>query len=126
MTAPMHGLIVLVVDENEDVRDRVSLALDHAGAIVITTRTAESAVAMVGALKCNVVVTDLSLPGHDGYWLLDEIRKRRGALGAIPVIALTADTRQRREAGFTRFLHKPITAEEVVRAIADVLGHGPR
>jgi DNA-binding response OmpR family regulator len=120
----MHGVIVLVVEDNEHVRDLVSLALDHAGAIPIATRTAEGAVAMLDALKCHAVVTELSLPGQDGYWLLDEIRKRRGALGMSPVIALT-DTRRRREAGFARYLDKPITAEAVVEAITAVLDHGP-
>ena len=127
MTTPLHGVIVLLVDDSEDVRHFLSLALHEAGAIAITAGTAGGAVGILDALTCHVVVTDRNLPDQDEDWLLNEVRKRRARLGPIPVIALTGDTPspQRRNPGFARYLVKPLTAAAAVEAIASVLPGEP-
>jgi CheY-like chemotaxis protein len=123
MTAPLDGVIVLLVDGSEDRRHHLSVALHEAGAIAITAGTAAGAVGMLEALRCHVVVTDLQLPDQEGGWLLEEIRKRRARLGPIPVIALTTEVPlpHRRSPRFARYLVQPVPAGTLIEAIAGVL-----
>jgi CheY-like chemotaxis protein len=123
VTAPLEGVIVLLVDGSEERRHQLSVALHTVGAIAITAETAAGAVQMLEALRCTVVVTDLRLPDHEGGWLLDEISKRRGRLGWIPVIALASEAPRpdQRDPRFDRYLTQPVTPDALIEAIAGVL-----
>jgi CheY-like chemotaxis protein len=121
MSAPLDGVIVLLVDGSEERCHQLSVALHEAGAIAITVGTAAGAVGLLEALRCDVVVMDLHLPDQEGSWLFDEIRKRRARLGTIPVIALTARTPwPRRDLRFARYLTQPVPPDALIEAIAGV------
>ena len=66
-----------------------------------------------------MLVSDISMPGRDGYWLVREAKAQRPALPAIALTALAArdDARRAREAGFDRHLAKPVEADRLVDAI---------
>ena len=68
----LAGIRVLVVEDHSDSRDMVEEALVFLGAQVITAATAEAGVRRLG--EADVVITDYSLPGHDGVWLLERIK----------------------------------------------------
>ena len=104
----LAGVRVLVVEDHDDSRDLLEQVLGHVGgALVVTARSADEALAHVGDV--DVVVTDIAMPGHDGFWLLHEVRRRHEP---VPVIAVSgySDLQERalREAAFARVLRKPI------------------
>ena len=120
----LDGVHVLVVDDNSDARIIYKHMLTYAGASVLDVRSATAAVRALRHLRPDVVVTDLSMPHHDGLWLIDWIRKRDTKRGRhLPVIAVTArdDVYQAsatESAGFDAYLTKPVSPRELFRHIA--------
>jgi CheY-like chemotaxis protein len=119
----LRGLRVLVVDDDEGSLDYFSMALRSLGAVVVTASTALDAVRLFREQPPDVVLSDLAMPVHDGYWLVRELRELSVAAGRIvPVIAATAYGREHsREralaAGFADHLRKPIDPEALWAAI---------
>jgi CheY-like chemotaxis protein len=117
---PLSGVRVLVVDDDEDTRFLLELVVGHAGARVITASSAHDAIEAVP--DADVVVTDYSMPGNTGLWLLERVQERTPA---IPVIMVTgyADSlgKQITQAPFARVLRKPIDPWQVCDTIADVV-----
>jgi len=119
---------VLVVDDDADTADLFATALSACGADVMATTSAREAMRILGARALDVVVTDIAMPGADGYWLLGEIR---GAADertrAVPVLAATAFGREHFRgrtlaAGFTDHLEKPVDPEALCLAVARAIG----
>ena len=117
----LAGVRVLVVEDHDDSRDVLEQALGFAGATVVTAPTAMAALQVVDGV--DIVVTDIAMPGQDGLWLLDEIRRRPRR---IPVIALSgySDTFVERleRATFDRVLRKPIDPWHLAAEITAILG----
>lgn len=110
ITISLTGVHALIVDDDPDSLDVLETALRYCGATVTTAATAREAVDRVAAHPPTIVVTDISMPGEDGFWLLRRLRELpRGA--TVPVVALTAhaglDDRVQR-AGFASYLVKPV------------------
>jgi CheY-like chemotaxis protein len=122
------GVSILVVDDDESTLEFLAAALTHCGARVTTATAAADALAAVAQARPDVVLSDIAMPTHDGYWLLSEIRKLDDArLRALPVVATTAygrvHSRERTQAaGFVAHVAKPVDPETLCRAIASVLG----
>jgi CheY-like chemotaxis protein len=134
-TAPrpsgLDGIRVLVVDDEGDARELVTMLLREAGAETLEACDASSALAAIDRSPPDVLVSDIGMPIEDGYALLRKLRMRAPeAGGKLPAIALTAFTRgedvaRSREAGFARHLAKPVEPAELVTAVrqlADVRG----
>jgi CheY-like chemotaxis protein len=122
----LRGIHVLVVDDNEDARDLVRGILEYAGALVAVAGSAAEALQYTGRLLPDVVVCDVVMPDHDGYWLLERLRNADGSRGAspatIPVVAVTGHSEQHPgarvlERGFTAYLPKPIDPAELCRTV---------
>lgn len=115
----LDGIRVLVVDDNEDIRSLLKVALEDCGAIVAIAGSAREALERLAQFEPQVIVTDLAMPGDDGYWLLNEVRSREPEHRTIPLIALTAgdDRRRALDAGFLAFLQKPPALDELCYAI---------
>lgn len=122
----LSGAHVLVLDDEEDMRDLISMILEHAGARVTRAPTVEVALRAIVADCPDVAVSDLAMPGEDGYafvkrvraWTEDHVRK-------LPLVAMTAyaraeDRHRVLEAGFQRHVAKPIEPVELVETLADV------
>jgi len=75
------GIHVLVVDDNADARELFKTILEYAGALVSVAASAEQAVRFFDHVVPDVLVSDVSMPGHDGYWLIRELRTREAARG---------------------------------------------
>jgi CheY-like chemotaxis protein len=117
----LAGVRVLVVEDHDDSRDMLELALEHVGgALVVASASAEEALAHLG--QVDVVVTDIAMPGHDGFWLLREVQRRHGS---TPVIAVSghSDLQEKalREAAFARVLRKPIDPWVLCHEVAAAL-----
>lgn len=114
---------VLVIEDHTDSREIVQRVLEEAGASVITTCCAQEAIAMLDHIQPDVIVSDIAMPGEDGYQLLRQIRASKAK--EIPAIALTAyvrpeDRQEALEAGFQTHLSKPVNTQELIGAIAQL------
>lgn len=120
---PLATMQILVVDDDADSRDFIVFVLQQDGAEVIATSSALEALQTLKQTKPDVLISDISMPGMDGYMLIREVRTWTAEQGGkIPAIALTAfarnyDQQQALQAGFQIHLPKPFDAEELVAAI---------
>jgi CheY-like chemotaxis protein len=124
----LTGLHVLVVDDDVASVEYFAAALTHCGARVITAFSAREGLEMLREARPDVVLSDIAMPGGDGYWMLQEMQNRLGAEAKrIPVVAATAYGREHsRErtlaAGFADHLAKPVEPETLCRTIARAVG----
>jgi len=124
----LGGVRVLVVDDDEDTVELFALALTACGADVVTASNATEAIGILAGMMPDVVVSDIAMPGADGYWLLREIRELSDVRARIlPVVAVTAFGREHVRAralaaGFFEHLEKPVDPEVLCRAIARAAG----
>jgi len=120
----LHGVRVLVVDDMLDVRDVVTEILERGGAVVTAVGTAEEALEVLQRERPNVLLSDLSMPGKGGYWLIGQVRAlppERG--GTTPAAALTAYTGPEHRAsvlraGFQYHVAKPVSMQELLGVVA--------
>jgi CheY-like chemotaxis protein len=116
------GRHLLVVEDDKDARDVFCAMLDYEGAMVLGAASAEEALQILRTVRPHAIVTDIVLPGRDGFWLLDQLRGSR-RMQAIPVVAVTA-LAGREEilgAGFDAFVAKPVRPEGVSDAVLAAL-----
>ena len=118
----LTGIHVLVVDDNPDARDLFRTILQYAGALVTGVSGAEQAVHLCEQILPDIVVTDIAMPGRDGFWLLGELRRRRGdGVRPIPAIAVTGQgpalPGRYDAAGFVEVLRKPVDPWELCRVV---------
>jgi CheY-like chemotaxis protein len=124
----IEGLRVLVVDDEPDARELLVSLLEHCQAEVRSAATAAEALDALASMRPDVVVSDIAMPGMDGYALIRAIRALPGDRGGrTPAIALTAFDRieDRRRAlleGFSRHVAKPVEPGELVAALARLAG----
>jgi two-component system OmpR family response regulator len=119
----MGGSTVLVVDDDEFIRDLVSSALRIAGFTAATATGGLDALDTVQRDRPDLIVLDVGLPGIDGF---EVCRRLREAGEMVPVIFLTArDAAEDRVSGFTRggddYVTKPFSLEELVARVRAVL-----
>ena len=122
----LDNVRILIVEDDADARELTALMLTNAGATVKTAASAWDAQRELAAERPDVVVSDVGLPGEDGYSLVRKIREHEAAHGGfVPAIALTgfagpADRALAIQSGFQTHLCKPIEASALVAAIAAV------
>lgn len=122
------GLTVVVVDDDDSSLDYFAMALRTAGALVTTASTAVDALRLVQEQRPDVVLSDIAMAGHDGYWLVREIRGLPDpAARSVPVVATTAygrvHSRERTlAAGFVNHLPKPVEPDQLWATIARAAG----
>ena len=119
----LHDLDIVVVDDNERVRDVLALMLEGEGARVHAVATAREAVAVCARTGPAAVITDLRMPGEDGVWLLGRLRT---ILPEVHVIAMSGLDEEAiaRDAGFDAFVGKPLTADRLCAAVRTVIDGG--
>jgi CheY-like chemotaxis protein len=109
--AGARGKRILIVDDNRDAADSLSLVLKMLGADVRIAHDGSAALAAFEADTPSVVLLDIGMPGMDGYEVAREIRarypERRAALVALTGWGQEGDRRRAREAGFDHHLVKP-------------------
>jgi CheY-like chemotaxis protein len=118
----LEGLRVLLVDDDADARELFALVLTDAGAEVRTAADAKEAIRAAIQWPPGVVVSDLVMPGTDGFSLLRELRSMHH-LKQMPAIAVSgmasAPSREGALAvGFQEHVEKPLTPEALVEVVA--------
>jgi signal transduction histidine kinase/ActR/RegA family two-component response regulator len=127
-TVRLDRVRAVVVDDDEDGLDLTQAILTRAGASVRTAATATVALELVREWRPDILVSDIEMPGEDGYSLLRRVR----ALppddgGQTPAIALTAygrpeDRERCLAAGFAMHVPKPVDPGELTAIVASVTG----
>jgi CheY-like chemotaxis protein len=126
-SSTLGGLRVLVVEDDEDARELVVTVLEDAGAVVASADSAAAGFDAVRDFQPQLLVSDIGMPGEDGYSLMRRVRALGVVAGGdIPSIALTAYTRaedraKALRAGFSLHMAKPIRPSDLVTAIASLV-----
>lgn len=122
--ASLASLRVLVVDDEPEARELIEEVLVTVEAVVETASCVRNAISAMRHFRPDVVVTDIGMPGEDGYSLLRAVRARpREDGGDVPVLALTAfahteDRLRIRAAGFDDHLSKPVEPGRLIALIS--------
>lgn len=130
--ASLQGIDVLVVEDDREAVEMMTLVLAERGARVRTAPDCDTALQAVQQRWPDVLVSDIGLPGRDGYELVRQLRRLQGERGGphLPVIALTAfarpeDRRKTLEAGFDLHLAKPLKPHALLSAIVRCCRQAP-
>lgn len=126
-TLDLRGLSVLLVEDEADARELLSLLLERRGAHVHTAENADEALQTLGKTRVDVLVSDIGLPQADGYTLIRQVRARGHSPRDLPAVALTAfaraeDRRRALVAGFQSHVTKPVDATELSTVLASLTG----
>ena len=122
----LRGLRVLAVDDEADTREMIRAVLEHCKIEVITAASASEALEAIVQSRPDVLLSDLGMPGEDGYALIEKVRAlppERG--GRIPAAALTAYVRGEDRvkvlrSGFQLHVSKPLEPNELVAVVANL------
>lgn len=126
----LENLRVLVVDDEEDARELLTLVLTQCKAEVLAVATVAEALAALEQLQPDVVVSDIGMPEADGFELIRRVRQLpREHGGRVPAVALTAyarveDRMRALAAGYQMHVPKPVEPAELVTVIASLAGWG--
>jgi CheY-like chemotaxis protein len=124
----LDGVKVLLVDDEPDARALVARLLSQARAEVRTAAGADEALQMLSEFQPAVLISDIGMPGKDGYQFIREVRGLDTSKGgAVPAIALTAfarseDRTRAMMAGYHLHISKPIEPQELLAAVGSVTG----
>ena len=125
-SAILKGLRLLVVDDERDTRELLVLILSGFGAEVKTGASSSEALRLLAEWKPDVVVSDIEMPGEDGYTFIRQVRALDSARARnTPAVALTAyarveDRMRALAAGFQMHVAKPVEPGELAVVIASV------
>ncbi len=125
----LKGLRILSVDDQQDTRELITLALNRYGAEVKASDSASMALQLIKEWKPHVIVSDIGLPGIDGYDFMRRVRELEADGERIPAIAVTGyagavDESKALDAGYEVHLSKPIELNKLVSVIAKVARRG--
>jgi PAS domain S-box-containing protein len=123
----LTGIRILLVDDDADGTEFLSIVLQQQGAVVTTANSTEQAYNLFMQAQPDLLITDICMPREDGYSLLQRIRRLAAEQSkTIPAIALTAylsetDVQTIYGAGFQLHLPKPVDVNRLISAIQQVL-----
>lgn len=127
MPQSLNGLRVLVVDDEADIREFITVVLESHGMSVKAVASAIAAFEVLKSFQPDVLVCDIRMPGGSGYDLIRQIRDLEAKEGGhLPATAITAyqdeDWEESLKAGFEAHLHKFAQPNEWVETIAQLAG----
>ena len=124
----LQDVKVLIIDDEPDARALLRRLLEDCGANVTTAVSTDEVVRLVQEQKFDVLVSDIGMPGEDGYSLIRRVRQLgQTRNGNIPAIALTAYARAEDRvkavaAGFQMHIAKPVESVELITMVASAAG----
>lgn len=123
----LDGTHVLLVDDRAEAREIMTLMLKEYGASVTAVGSAREAIEALPEVKPDVLVSDIAMPGEDGYALISRVRALDPAQGGkIPAVAVSAyalarDAGKALAAGFQCHVAKPVRPAELINAVAGLV-----
>jgi signal transduction histidine kinase len=129
ISANLEGVRLLVVEDEPDTRDAIAQFLEDYGASVVAVGSAKEALERLLIEDLDVLVSDIGMPGMDGYELIRALRTHETGSGRrlLPAVAVTAfardEDRQRvlRE-GFSEHLPKPVNTARLISVLMELAG----
>ena len=127
---PLERLRVLVVDDDSNTREMLSIVMQAHGAAVRTASSAAEALHLVEEWSPQLLLSDISMPGEDGYSLIRRVRSLpQGRDAALPAVAITAmasaeDREEALRAGFQAHVTKPLQFGTLLDLITTLLPAG--
>ncbi len=115
---------ILVVDDNEEIRDLLVLVLEEEGYEVRAAASGDEALSLAREHRPDLITLDLSMPGTDGWTVLRELQSSQQTVG-IPVLIISAFTRQLEEAvreHVARVIPKPFYLNQIITEVKATLG----
>lgn len=125
-TELLRGVRVVLVEDDEDARTMLTFGLERHGAKVWAAASAQEAIELVEQVKPHVMVSDIGLPGEDGYSLMRRVRALRADKGGqTPAAAVTAftepeDRLRAFDAGYEEYVAKPVEPHRLVALVANL------
>ena len=121
----LEGVRVLLIDDDVDTLQFLGLMLSESKAQVHTCTTVTEGLTPLEWFDPDVVVSDLAMPGEDGYALISKLRSAEFNASQVPAVALTSyvrveDRARALSAGFNMFVAKPVQPDELIAAIASL------
>ncbi|WP_151636103.1 ATP-binding response regulator [Noviherbaspirillum aerium] len=125
----LNGVRVLVVDDEADARNMLAILLEENGARALTAGSGAEALELIAGFDPDLLISDIGMPGIDGYEMLQTIRRQFPKYQDLPAIALTAfaghaNQLKARAAGYQHHIGKPFQASELLAAAANVVPAG--
>ncbi|MBD2500105.1 response regulator [Anabaena azotica] len=123
----LAGLSILLVEDDEDCRIYFTTVLEADGATVVPVSSAAAALKVLPQLQPDVLISDIGMPGEDGYTLIRKVRALTPDHGGrVLAIALTAfgdreSCLHALESGFQTHVSKPVDPEELVEIVANLV-----
>ena len=123
----LEGHAILVVDDDDGMRELLRTILAAHGALVTTASSVGEARSILERTRPALIVTDLAMPGEDGFHLMEHCRHHRSAeLQTLPIVALTAYGTAQAEsrvlaAGFDAYFAKPVDPAAVGMALRELI-----
>ena len=117
----MRGRRILVVDDDDDARLVVATMLAHLGAEVSPAGSVDEALRLLATQPFDAIVSDIAMPGQDGYSLVSQTHSRVPAVAVSAISTGPEDRRRALESGFADFVRKPVDPQELARAVISVL-----
>ena len=129
MTSIRKEKLILIIEDNTDIRNFVSRLLELEGYRVLNTGDSEEGMSLLRGNHVDLLLLDLLLPGRDGWSILKEM-KSTPELADIPVVALTAvaESPQRRrtlQMGAADYLIKPLSVGILKKTVRNILAQRP-
>jgi CheY-like chemotaxis protein len=121
----LNGRTILVVDDNDDALDMLSMFLRTCGAYVLQARSALGALAYIDTQPTiDALITDLSMPEMDGTELVRRLRSHPSR-STLPAIAVTGFSEFYMDtSGFTAFFRKPVNLDQLCETLTDAIENG--
>jgi CheY-like chemotaxis protein len=121
----LEDVRVLLVEDDEDTREVLTLGLELHGAIVRAVGSARAALRAVEEFTPHVILSDIGLPDEDGLSMIRRLRQLPASCGRIPAAAVTAftlsdDGEEPIRAGFQRHFRKPVETRVLFEAVAEL------
>lgn len=122
----LNGMKVLTVDDDADARALLDQILRQAGAVVAMAESVDEAIGYLArGFNPHVLLTDLHMPGADGFAMIEQMRRY---YSDIPVLVVTAyydepGVADRLASAGATLLRKPIDPRTLVRAVAEAFNH---
>ncbi|AFZ15374.1 PAS/PAC sensor hybrid histidine kinase [Crinalium epipsammum PCC 9333] len=127
----LNELHILVVDDEPDALNLLTVVFAEYGAKVTTAASASQAIELIKSLQPDILISDIGMPNEDGYSLVKKVRELESQQAReIPAIALTAyvtkeDNKQAISSGFQMHLSKPVDTNALITAVAKLAGKMP-
>jgi signal transduction histidine kinase/DNA-binding response OmpR family regulator len=123
----LAGVEILVVDDEPDTREILGEVLRGAGATVATAASLAATLEYFDQRRPDLLVSDIAMPGGDGYALMRQLRRRTAQRGGkVPAIAVSAHAREEDRqralaAGFGRYITKPVEPADLLAAVCEMV-----